>query len=190
MKIEAVKVPSKKSATAKPVSATESVDKDISLVKAWLDFKAALVQACENAKSVAVDLEFESSFDEKTHHTFNPDESVYVSDVTVCPKGNVNFIVPYGVKDKSFHFAEAELITLTDSEGNEAQLNTLITKLFRKSFGEFTDIPSVTMLERKYLATTPTLAVAFNEGEEYLKKIAVSKDRLDLYTKIKDFGIF
>jgi hypothetical protein len=190
MKIEAVKVTSKKTSAAAPSSVTESVEKDIQLTKAWLGFRSDLVKYFEEVKTVAVELQFESSYDEKNHHNFNADEAVFVSDVQVCPKGNVVFIVPYGVKDKSFHYAEAELINSTDASGNTEPLNTTINRLFRSNFTEFSDINSVTMLERKYLGPMAGLGAILNDGEEFLKKVELNKDRLNLYSKIQNFGIF
>lgn len=187
--IEAVKVKPTKNPAASPTAVTGDLDKDIAIAKAWLDFRSNLIKVFDECDSVAVELGFESSYDEKVHHTFNTDEAVFVSDIRVCPKNRVVFIAPYGTKEKTFHYDEAELISITTG-GKTEQLNGVINRVFRQSFADFTDAVSITMLERKYLAIMAGLNDIFNDAEAYISNIELSKDRSKLYAKLTNFGIF
>ena len=187
--IEAVKVKPTKNAAASPTAVTGDLDKDIAIAKAWLDFRGKLVKTFDECDSVTVELGFESSYNEKDHHAFNTDEAVFVSDVRICPKNRVVFVVPYGTKEKTFHFDEAELINITTA-GKVEQLNTVINRIFRSSFNDFPDAVSINMLERKYLASMAGLSDIFNDAEAYISNIELSKDRSKLYSKLTNFGIF
>jgi hypothetical protein len=183
-----VKVKPTKNAAAGPTAITGDLDKDIALTKAWLDFRGNLIKQFEECDSVAVELGFESSFDDKTHHSFNTDEAVFVSDIKVCPKNRVVFVVPYGAKEKSFHYDEAELINIVNGGASEP-LNGVINRVFRESFKDFSDISTITMLERKYL-NMAGLSDIFNDAENYISNIELTKDRSKLYSKLHNFGIF
>jgi hypothetical protein len=185
----AVKTTPKKNPAAGPTAITGDADKDIALAKCWMDFRSRLAKFFEDVEEVEVELQFESSYDDKTHHTFNADEAVFVSDIKVCPANTVVFIAPYGPKDKSFHYSEAELINVT-SEGKTEQLNSVIDRHFSEAFKEFSDIKNVTFLERKYLVAMAGLGPMFNDAENHIKNIELNKDRSTLYSKLDNYGIF
>lgn len=191
MHIEAAKVKTIKNAAIGPDAVTEDLETDIKLATAWVDFKKRMAAFCENVNTIAVELQFESSYDEKTHHQFGADEAVFIGDIKISPKNQVVFTVPFGAKEKSFHFSDAEVINVIANEGDAPeQLNTVISRLFRESFSEFKDIATVTMLERKYIAKYAGLGEILNGAEEYISKIELTKDRGKLYAKIEEYGIF
>lgn len=170
-------------------SGTGDIEQDAKLCKAFIDFRNGLLGYFDTIDTASVELGFESSYDEKTHHAFNVDEVVFLSDVEVSPSGSVVFKVPFGTKEKTFSFSEAELINI-EKEGTTEQLNTVVNRIFRESFSDFSDINSVTMLERKYIAPNQGLIGILNEAENYLSELELNKDRSKLYTALPNYGIF
>lgn len=183
----------KKEPRAAKVDALKGVrekEKFIPMAKAWDDFTGKMVKVFEEAKAVSVELEFESSYDEKTHHTFNADEAIFVSDIKISPKGNVVFEAPYGSKVKTFHFSETELINLTTEAGETTQLNSIVNKVFRESFADVEGISSITILERKYLQADEVAVAALTNASEFVKELELERERADLYVKVENYGIF
>lgn len=191
MRIEVAKVKPMKNPAAGPAAVTEDLETDIKLAKAWLDFRKRMATYCENVHTISVELQFESSYDEKTHHQFGADEAVFIGDIKISPKNHVVFTVPFGAKEKSFHYSETDVINVVEKEGGSPeQLMTVVGRLFRESFAEFKDIANITMLERKYIAKYAELSAILNDAEAYIGKIELTKDRGKLYSKIEEYGIF
>lgn len=189
MKIEAVKVKASATSAALPAAITADLDTDIKYANAWLNFTKGIGEYFEQVETVAVEMQFESSYDAKTHHTFNVDEAVFVTGVKVSPQNNVVFVAPYGSKDKTFGVSEAELINVT-KDGTSEPLNVVINRIFREAFNDIPDVSTITMFERKQLHSNPALGEMLNDSENYIKSIELTKDRSKLYSKIKLFGIF
>lgn len=180
---------SKVKAKVSPAVVLGSADEDIKLSTAWLNFKKNLLTYYDGVENTSVELQFESSYDERTHHTFNADEVVFLNDIVISPEGSVTFCVPFGTKEKTFKFEEAELINV-EREGTTEQLNNVVTKIFREAFSDFSDIKSVTMLERKYIAPNVDVINMLNNAEEFIATIELTKDRSKLYTALENYGIF
>lgn len=168
---------------------TEDNDLDIRLANAWLKFKKSISEFADNVDECTVELHFESSEDTKTHYQFEPDEAVFLTDVVVAANNQVRFTVPFGAKNKSFHCSEAELIK-AKYKGEEHTLNNIIAEAYKEAFAEVPEAPTITMLERKYLATNVELRELFNNVEFFLKERELQKERDSMYSGLDTFGMF
>lgn len=190
MQIDAVKVkPNKSSTSAAPTAVTVDLDTDIKYAGAWLNFRENITKYFEEVDKVAVELQFESSYDATTFHTFNADEAVFVSDIRVSPDNNIVFVAPYGSKDKTFGVSESELINVT-KDGTTEQLHAVVGRMFKESFKEVPDISTISMFERKQLSQYTGLGAMLNDSENYIKMVELTRDRSKLYSKLELYGIF
>lgn len=164
-------------------------DLDLRLVRAWADFRIKIGEFINNVDECTVDLHFESSLDARTHFTFEPDDAVFISDVEVSNNNQVTFVVPHGSKNKTFFYPEAELINATFG-GVKKNLMEYITDMYKESFQEVPEAPTITMLERKYLATNSELRDLLNSAEEAIKQYNLNIERGQTYSKLDDYGMF
>jgi hypothetical protein len=186
--MEAEKKKFKVKLKAAPPSSEEN-DLDLRLAKAWNSFRNKVADFVSHVEECTVELHFESSLDPRTHHTFDPDEAVFISDVKISANNQVIFTVPHGSKEKSFFFSEAELIHAT-LDGEKAPLNSILGKLYSEAFAEVPEAPTITMLERKYLATNVELRELLNNVEFFLKDRELKKARAGCYSTLDTFGLF
>jgi hypothetical protein len=181
----------RKSNLAPPAKGSTSLpdELDLKLAKGWQTFRNGMIEYLENS-TATVDLQFESSVDEKTHYNFAPDEVVFVNDVKVAPSNIVIFTVVFGDKDKAFRTNEAELIVVEHNDGDKTQLSNVINSQFRDAFKEIPDCSTVMHLERKYLKTYPELSEVFNDVDVFISNYEANKNKGTLYEKIDLYGIF
>jgi hypothetical protein len=170
-------------------AANDMSDLDLRLVKAWSDFRSKVGEFINNVDECTVQLHFESSLDPRTHFNFEPDEAVFISDIEVSNNNHVTFVVPHGSKTKTFFPAEAELINATFG-GEEKTLITFITDMYKEAFKDVPEAPTITILERKYLATNPELRDLMNNADEAIKQYNLNIERSETYTKLDDYGMF
>jgi hypothetical protein len=164
-------------------------DLDLRLARAWRSFKTKVTEFVNSVEECTVQLHFESSLDARTHFKFDPDEAVFISDIQVSHNNQVIFMVPYGAKNKSFLFVESELINT--KTGKEVEpLNTVLQRFYGEAFADVPEASSITVLERKYLATNPELRDLFNNVEDALKLHELNIERGKVYGKLDNFGMF
>lgn len=162
---------------------------DLRLVKAWVTFRSKIGEFINNVDECTVELRFESSLDPRTHYDFEPDEAVFIEDVQISNSNQITFIVPHGNKKKTFFPQEAELINATYA-GEKKTLLEFITQMYKDSFHEVSEAPTMTILERKYLANNPDLRDLLNNAEEAIKQYNLNIERSETYTKLNDYGMF
>lgn len=164
-------------------------DLDLRLAKAWRSFRTKVSEFVSSVEECTVQLHFESSLDPRTHFTFDPDEAVFISDIQVSHNNQLLFMVPYGTKEKSFYYVESELIN-TKVDGNVEALNLVLQRFYKESFVEVPEAPSITVLERKYLAANPELRDLFNNVDDAIAQHELNIERGKVYGKLDDFGMF
>jgi hypothetical protein len=168
---------------------SEIGDLDLRLVRAWADFRSKIGEFINNVDECTVELHFESSLDPRTHYSFEPDEAVFISDINISNDNKVTFVVPHGSKTKTFFYSESELINATYA-GEEKNLMEFITNMYKEAFKEVPEAPTITMLERKYLATNAELRDLLNCAEDAIKQYELNIERKSTYTKLDDYGMF
>lgn len=172
-------------------SPSGDLEKDMLIANAWIDYKAKLIQRFDNIQKATVQIQFESSYDDKTHHTFSSDEVIFLSDVKVSPKGNIVYVTPHGSKDKTFEFSESELIEIQNQDNSIDMLNDVIAAYYKETIGSvLTDAPTITLFERKYISPNAGMAAMLNDPDAFVKTVALTKDRSELYSKIENYGLF
>lgn len=164
-------------------------DFDIRLANAWLNFRRGIADFVENVEECTVELLFVSSLDPHTHYSFDPDDSIFISDVCISSQKRVVFAVPYGTGNKYFNSKEAELID-TRTEGVKENLNKVIERIYSDAFAKVPEAPTILDLEKKYLSKHPQLCELLNSAEEALKLHSLKSERERLYSKLTNFGIF
>lgn len=173
------------------VSGTGNKQTDVVFAKNWTAFKEAFVTCMNNAESATVSLGFESSYDNVTHHSFNAEESVFVSDMKITPEGKIVFVANYGAKDKTFTYDDAEIIEVVE-EGKTSNLREVITRVYNETMGTVTEIEArnLNFFEKKYLNKNTAMVEMLNSAEDYVASLSVNAERKESYGKIKNFGIF
>jgi hypothetical protein len=164
-------------------------DLSLRLVKGWANLRKGVADFVNNVEECTVELHFESSLDARTHFNFEPDEAVFIADIEVSPNNQVIFIMPYGSKNKSFNYQEAELIS-TKTSSSVNTLQSVVAEIYKTAFADVPEAPTITILERKYLAVQPELRDLLNNAEDVIKQHELSIERGAAYSKLEQFGIF